>query len=449
MKKYLLLLTIVAISTTFAQKNLTLEEAIQIALQRNVNLIKYQNSLESASKNVKSQYGNLLPNFGASGSWGWSRSTDKGGIQVDPFTNEEVIFPASTTDSRSWSVSAGGGITLFNGLANYASIAQAENDLEAAEYDLEKLKQDIVEETANLYYTVLNADALLKVREENVKYNQKFFETVDERNKLGAVPIADVYSQQVQLGNAELLYIQAQNELDLAKNNLLNYLALDVLEDYNFVDPFASQSEIDTELHTKDFGAISALVAEALGLRLDYKSQLLSVESADKGITVSKSGLFPTLSGNYGFSTSATVPDNLFDRKTYSVGLSLNIPIFSNWNTEYQIELATVQYKNAQEDLQALERQIKIEVKQGYLDLLAAKKSLEVARKNVTAAEETRRINYERYSLGSGTILDVLQADRDYTDALRNRINAKYNFLRAKDNLMNALGKLEYKSYEN
>jgi outer membrane protein len=82
------------------------------------------------------------------------------------------------------------------------------------------------------------------------------------------------------------------------------------------------------------------------------------------------------------------------------------------------------------------------------MDLVAAKKSLDVAVKNVVAAEETRKINQERYNLGSGTILDVLQADRDYTEALRNKINTTYDFYSKRDNLNNALGKLDIKKYE-
>ena len=140
--------------------------------------------------------------------------------------------------------------------------------------------------------------------------------------------------------------------------------------------------------------------------------------------------------------------DKLFDRKSFNVGLTLSVPIFSNWATENQVQFAQVTYLNAQEDLSALKRQIKIEVKQGYLNLVAAKKSLDVATKNVTAAEETRKINQERYNLGSGTILDVLQADRDYQDAIRNKINATYDFYSRRDNLNNALGKLDFKKYE-
>jgi len=139
---------------------------------------------------------------------------------------------------------------------------------------------------------------------------------------------------------------------------------------------------------------------------------------------------------------------DLFDRRDWSVGLTIRLPIFSNFNTDHAIQFAEVQADNSQEDLTALERQIKIEVKQGYLDLSAAQKGLEVSQGNVKSAGENRRVNNERYNLGSGTILDVLQSDRDYTQALQDNINAKFLFYKFKDRLLNYLGKLEYKKYE-
>ena len=448
MRKYLVALMCLALATQiFAQKQITLDEAVQIALQRNSNLIKSTNNLSSAEKNVKSAYGDLLPDFGLLGSWGWGRTEDDGGIQINEFGNP-VTIPASTVENRSWSVSASGGITLFNGLANYANIDQSKNDLASAEYDLAKLKQNIIQMTADVYYSVLNAEAIKMVREDNVKYNEKLFETIEERNRLGSVAIADVYAQQVQLGNSQLALIQAQNNYDKALNALLDYLALDVLEEYVLSDPLKGIETVNTEEFISDFGEVSKMVAEALNLRLDYKSQMKNVDGRENGITIAKAGFLPSLTGSYGFASRATDPSDIFNRREYSLGLSLNIPIFSNWNTENQVQYAEVQYKNAQEDLRVLERTIKIEVKQGYIDLLAGKKSLEVARENVKAAEENRRINNERYSLGSGTILDVLQSDRDYTQAISDRINAKFEFYKLRDNMLNALGKLDYKKYE-
>ncbi|MEW6507943.1 MAG: TolC family protein [Bacteroidota bacterium] len=448
MKKIVLaFITIVLTIPVSAQQLLTLQEAVTIALQRNISLIKVKNTLGSSESQLKSAYGDLIPTLGANASWSFQRINDAGSVQRD-FLGNEVVTPASQVDNRSYSAGIGGNITLFNGLANIANINQKKDNLKATEYNIEKKKQDVVYDATNFYYLVLNAEELLKVREENVKYYLKFYETVNERNRLGIVAKADVYTAQVQLGNAELLLIQAQNNYGTTLSNLLNFLGLDVLQDYKLVNPFASQGIFDTEAYIGDFENIQAMVNSALDNRFDFKSQQLAISSAESGITIAQSGLFPTLTGSYSYSSAASKYDKLFDRKVFNVSLSLNFPIFSNWNTENAIQLAQVSLKNAKEDLLALERLVKIEVKQGFLDLSAAKKSMDVATKNVIAAEETRKINQERYNLGSGTILEVLQADRDFIDAQRNKINATFDFYIKRDNLSNALGKLEYKKYE-
>ena len=76
--------------------------------------------------------------------------------------------------------------------------------------------------TTFYYYGVISTRELVKVREENVKFNEKLLETIKERNRLGSIPIADVYTQQVSVGNAQLLLIQAENNYVNTKNNLLN-----------------------------------------------------------------------------------------------------------------------------------------------------------------------------------------------------------------------------------
>ncbi len=448
MKRILILFLLLTVAVpNFAQKTLTIQEAISIALQRNSALIKMKNGLASSESQVLNAYGQLAPDLAAQAGWSWQRVNDIGGVQRDFFGNN-VIVPASQVDSRSYNAGIGGNLTLFNGLSNYANISQKKDNLKAAEYSIEKQKQNTVFQTTDLYYTVLNAEEMLKVRDENVQYYKKFLETVQERNRLGAVAIADVYAAQVQLGNAELLLIQAQNASETAKSNLLNFLSLNILDEYSFVDPFGTDKVVNTDMYMKDFEDLKTMVDAALDTRFDYKSQELTVSSAESGVTIAKSGIYPSLTGNYNYYTYAVELGKLFDRKILSFGLTLNIPIFSNFGTESAIQMANVNVKNAQEDLTALQRQIKIEVKQTYLDLVAAKKSLDVAVNNVTAAEQTRRINQERYNLGSATILDVLSAGRDYTDALRNKINAIYEFYRQHDKLNNSLGRLDFSKYE-
>lgn len=449
MNKNVLFIFFILISTSlFAQKILTLEESIKIALQRNSNLIKSQNSLTYRDAVIKSNYGNLLPDLGVRGNWNWQRISDKGGQKQIDFFGIERITEATQTDNRNYSLSAGGSVILFDGLANYARISQSKDEYESAELNLMKLKQDIVLTTTNLFYAVISTKELVKVREDNLAFNQKLLETIEERNRLGSVAVADVYTQQVSVGNAQLLLIQSENAYESSKNNFLNYLALDIFDDYELADPMVEISEEDDKDLLEHDSKLELLVANALDNRYDYKSQKLTLSAAEKGKTISQSGLFPSLSGNYSYSTSGIKPDKLFDRGIYSVGLSLNIPIFSNWNTEASMQFAEVNKLNEMENLSVLERTIKIEVKNSYLDLLASKKQLEVSRSNIIAAKENRRVNNERYNLGSGTILDVLQSDKNYTQALTDNISAKFEYYTNRDKLLNALGRLDFNKYQ-
>jgi outer membrane protein len=163
---WIFILALFLSTNLLAQETLTLEEAISIALQRNSNLIKGQNALMTDEARIKSAYGDFLPNLGINGNWSWSRRIDDGG---EPFFVEGYEFETQETDiqSRNFSLSAGGNITLFDGLANYARLSQAKNDLESAEFSLTKLKQDIVYTTTFYYYGTISSGELVKVREDN------------------------------------------------------------------------------------------------------------------------------------------------------------------------------------------------------------------------------------------------------------------------------------------
>lgn len=94
----------------------------------------------------------------------------------------------------------------------------------------------------------------------------------------------------------------------------------------------------------------------------------------------------------------------MFNRNTYGVGLSLNIPIFSNWNTKYEIEAASVLLLNSNENLKQLERQIKSDVKNALLDLQTSKVQLDVSEKALLSAKESWEVENESYKIGKVTL---------------------------------------------
>ena len=432
-----LLFATVFYTNNFAQKKLSLSDAVTIALHQNTSLIKSQNNLQINSGAVKSAYGNLLPNLSLNGSWNWQRITDKGGeTQIDYF-GRETTLPPSELDTRSYSISAGGNVTLFDGLSNIANIDQAKNNLESARLTLEKQKQDIILQTANYYFAIISYDSLLKYQDENLKYNQELLKEIKEKQQLKMVTLADVYSQEAQTANSELAYLQAKNNFEKAKITLLDYLSMDINKDYSFNLP--SKSEYDSSLTSENY---DELMQFALSHREDYLSQKYAVDASENQLTIAHSGFFPTLSGTYRISSAATNLSSIFNRKTYTLGLSLNLPIFSNWNTEYAVESADVGLQNSNEDLKQIERQVKSDVKNALLDLQTSRMQLDVSKKALISAKESWEIKKESYKVGAATYIDLQQTYNNYLQAINNDIQAQYNYFTKQFVLLNAIGNL-------
>jgi outer membrane protein len=445
-----LILIVIFTLSAYAQRTLTLDEAIKIALQKNTVLQKGMNNLESNHSNVKSAYGGLLPSLGAGGSWNWTRSIQKGGGGTSSFNGYILQNPAQTVDSRNYNVNAGANWTLFDGLANFASISQSNNQLESAELNLQRLKQNIVFQIIQNYYAVLNARQLLKVREDDLAWNQKNLDVITEKNKLGSVTLADVYAAQVKVGNSDLALIQAKNDYETTQSDLLNSLGIDVFQEIELVDPITNDTVAIQEGKTmiNDYKDLKTAVDEALKNRFDYQGSLLDLESANNGITIARSGYYPQLGGSADFYMRANSISELTNSKTYSIGLSLNIPIFNGWSTEANVQMAKVNALNQEVTITELERAIKINLKKTYLDFQASQKALDVSQKNVQSAEQNRRIEQEKYNLGASALVNLLLASSDYTAALQTNINNRFQFFVLKSQLEYYLGILDYKKYE-
>ena len=434
---FLISFTFVFVTGVNGQEKITLSSAITIALNQNTSVIKSTNSLDASVASLKNAYGNLLPSLNLSSGWNWQRTSSSGSTVLDYFGNPQILG-ASETDSRSYSVSLGGNVTLFDGLANISTINQKKNDLQAAKYDLEKLRQDVVLQTVNLFITILNNEKILKFQTEDVKYNEDLLNKVKEMFDLRMKANVDLYSQEYQTSNSKLSYLQAKSNYEKSKITFLNYLSKDILKDYIF--------EMDSSYipeSVKNIDNIDVLLQTALDNRNDYQSSKLKLESSEYQLTIARGGLFPSLSGNYNFSTSATQPSDLFSRKIYSFGLSFSFPIFSKWSTELAIQSALVSNKNTNEDLNALERQIKSDLKNAVLDLQTAKLQLEVSRAALKSAKEIWEIQRDSYTLGSATYIDQQQSYRDYIQATNNNIAGESNYIYRRFGLLSAMGLLK------
>ncbi|MCX8056519.1 MAG: TolC family protein [Ignavibacteria bacterium] len=431
---------------TFSQEiqKLKLDDAINIALQKNVLINQTENSLELNKSQILLSYGNVLPTLNINSGFNWSRSEDEGGM----FTlgNLTIPLPPTKSETRSYSASISSSLNLFDGLSSFYSIYQSKVNYDAAKYKLERLKQDIVFQTIVKYVNVLKAKKLMEVQEDNLKWNKKSLETIIERNKVGQVTLADVYQQQVNYGNAELLAIQSRNNYEILKNELLAFLGLDVALNYEVEDLNVEKllNELKSEDLERTYTNFTELVKNALEYRPDYLAQKLQLLSNEYEISIARGGHFPKLSASISASTRSNRLSDLGKSRTYIAGLNLNIPIFNGWMISNRVQMAEVNYKNSKLTLDDLERNIKVNLKKSLLDLEASKKKLDVNNKNLLAAQENKRINEEKYNLGASTLLNLLIANSQYVQAQNDLINSSFDYLIIKKQIEYLIGNLKF-----
>ncbi len=446
---FCLVLGLSLVSAQQAPRNITLDAAIQIALERNLLVIQQQNTFDAQQSRVTAAYGGLLPSIGANGSWNRSQINKFGPLIINNnpvILNGQVVMQNFSSTSNYFQAGIGANMTIFDGFANTSTVSQATSNAVAAEQDLYRTKQNTVYQAEAYYLTVLRNDALMKTAEDNLKRDQRQLDQITEMNKLGAKAIADVYRQRVQVGNDELNLIQAKNNLEKSKADLVLFLGLSISDEFDFSDPM-----IKPDIDTTEFAAINtqysdfaSMTQQALTTRPDYQSAVEALSAAGSSITMARSGYFPTVTASLNYGLSSQEINTMKDNKSLGWGVGIQIPLFNGFQRESQMQQAQAGYRTAEVALAQTERSVQVDVKKALLDLDAAQKAVTVSQENVLSADEDRKIQEEKYRLGASTLLDLLTANANYTTALSNKINAVYNYILAKKNVEVAIGTVKY-----
>lgn len=418
MKKILTvaLISLFFTAATSAQEKLTLQKVIQIALEKNIDVIRAKNTSQIQSANVTNAVGNFIPSVSASANLSRSGST--------------------VTNSARGSAGAGidANVTLFDGFRNISTLSRANASSDASEFDYQKRKQDIVLAVEQAYLTVLRNEQLLKVSQDNLKRSMQQLSRIEESNKVGAVAKADVYRQQVQTANDELSLISAQSNYDNSKFDLLYLISVDSDKEYDFSDETVIEqiNRLNLDSLQQEYSDYNKLVQEALAARPDYQSSLLNKQIAESNLTIAQGGHYPRLSAGAGYSLGGTGLGSIGRSKTWDVGLTLSVPLFSGFQTSTAVQTSQLDLQLAERSVEQAKRKVGKDVKSSLLNLETARKRYEVSLKSVKSAEEDRRIAEERYNLGANTLLDLLIASANYTQAKSNQVSSTYDFVYAK-----------------
>jgi outer membrane protein len=444
-------LCLLAIPASAQKKTLTLEEAKQIALERNLSVVQAQNNLEAAQSQVLAARGLYLPTVTASS--GWNRSQQEFKTSGTQYTTVNgILIPIAAgeqnqiTLSNSFSGGVRASLNVFDGFARQSSNASATSQAIASEYSAGRTRQSVVFQVVSDYLNVFRTQQLVGVAEENLKRDQRQLERIVESNRVGALSLADVYRQQSQVASDELLLITAQNNYDKAKADLLAMVGLNVGEEYEIADA-TIPSTIDSlslQQSRQMVDEFDSLSARAIRSRPDYQAAVQSLDAAEAGVTNARSNYFPSLGISAGYTRTGDDISNPFKNSSISWGANLSWTLFDGFRTNQAIQLAAASKRNAQIQLAQTEITVDVDVKKALLDLDASRKSYEASQKGLVSATEDRKIAEERYNLGAGTLLDLLTANANLVSAQANKVNAVYSFLTSKYNVEFAVGEQNY-----
>lgn len=373
------------------------------------------------------------------------RSRNQVDLIFGPFGN----IPVPDSERQFWQVALQQSIYDQGNIENYR-IAKLQDALAAAEYDA--AYQDFLLRVAQAYFGVLNAEDNLRFAKAELKAMQRQWDQAEQRFKVGLAAITDVHEAKASYDAANARTIVAENALEDAREALY-----EIAQEY-----YIDLKRPPEELAVSESSLPSLKVKEetALAENPNLGQARIAEQMAEKNVKLRRAGYFPTLGLSYNynnstqFDTAIRDPDPtsptfqeiiaLVDQDTInkSVGLTLNVPIFTGGRTTSQMRQARKEYEAALDRLEQAQRQTVRQVRSAWYGLKAAISGLEARKQAVISAKAALEATQAGYEVGTRTIVDVLIAQRGLYQAQRDYAKAKYDYLQQVLGLERAAGTL-------
>lgn len=416
---------------SWISRPLSLVDAMNIALQQNAAISEARNDLESSYGLVVQTRAVALPQLTASGQYKAVDSHD-----IENFPGNPYSVP-----NQNWNAGFQLTQSIYAGGKLIAAIRAANATKQQALAQYQTAVQDALLNVQVAYYDVLLAAQQITVHEASVNLLQKELEDQQHRYNAGTVPRFNVLQADVSLANERPNLIQARNNYRISKNNLSNLLG------YNL--PHEIWENIPLQLTDKlEAIPFDVNLPDAIEQAMNHRSELVAlrktVELQQLNIVSAKSGYKPSISvfGGYTWNNSQFIDpgDLAYTLHGWNGGAEMNWDIFDGLATHGKVMQAKAEYEKSKTTLADEARQIELQVRTDYSDFIEAKEVLDSQKTVQAEAEEALREANARSEAGTGTQLDVLNAETSLTQARTTQIQALHDYETARARLERAIG---------
>lgn len=369
-----------------------------------------------------------LPSIGLSGAE--TRNWTDGGTNT--------ARPSATYNQLSATLSLS--YVLYDFGARAATLENAKQILSAANATQDATIQSVFLAAVQAYYQLFATQAAVESAREAEKSAQESLNAAAARYNVGSGTPADRLQAQTALSQAVLNRIRAQGDFSNAQGQLANSMGMDANQPLAVTPPALGVPDAQFERN------IGKLIEDARRQRPDLAAAEAQVNAARAGAEAAKAAGMPTIS--LAASVNRTDSSIADPYSTSAIGVSVNFPLFTGYNTTYRIRAAREQVETRLAQRERLSRQVALDVWKAYQGVITETQAVKSANDLVASAAQSERVALGRYRAGVGSLLDLLTAQSALASARMQNIQAIYNWHIAKAALAQSMGRLDFSALE-
>ena len=395
-----------------ASKTWTLQECLDYAYQHNIQVRQSRNNQLSGIEDTKQAKAALFPSLVAS--------------TTQSYTN----YPSSeVTDNNSYTGTYGitAGMTIFEGgkLRTEVKRQKVQNQMDAL--SVEESVNDIRIAIVQAYMQCLYAADAVRINRSTAEASKAQRDRAEEMLRTGSISRVDFAQLQSQYSSDEYQIVVAGSTLDNYKLQLKQLLELDIMEEMNPAVPGVKEENVLKALPPKN-----EVYETALKVMPQIRRGELGIEAAKLEEKSARAGFFPSISLSASVGTGHMSNNDfesgsqIWNRFNENVGLTLNIPIFSNRKNRTAVNKAKIALNDSYLEWTSLQKELLRNVESAYLDAVSAQAQYLSAREKEKYARESYELTSEQFRVGVKNTVELITAQNEYSAAQQQVLQAKY-----------------------
>jgi outer membrane protein len=415
MRIWLIIISLMIFHICEAQQLLTVEDAVNIALQNNFDILVARNDADIARVNNTAGNAGMLPTISVTGSgnYGISNLSQKqsSGLENKYPSLESVSVNAGT--QLSW--------TLFDGGKMFITRNKLREIETLGEIQFRDRVLQTIYNVVSAYYDVVRQKQQLSSINESMNYNRERVKIAEAGFNAGSMMKTDLLQARIDLNVMTENAINQQYNIDAAKRSLNELLGRDNSIPFEVSDSIPVNYIPDRKLLLQKIDSSNTTI---LAYRKQSDIARLSLKEFNKSYSPELS-----LAGGYNISHTSNSEGSVLKSRSYGpqIGGTLAIPIFSAGENRRKIAAARIEAQSADYDFQNIRLQINTDLQNALTNFDNQKKLLEIEKDNNELTRENLEISLQRLRLGQTTSLEVHQAQENFVLSSTRLINFEYS----------------------